>query len=458
MKRFLFIICAMLLFATPAFAAEGDSVRVAVIDSGISTAAIAPQHTATGNNYVSAQEGTGDRIGHGTAIASLIVGSDTAEIPGMCPEATLVPLVFYTKDAAGAEVSANAQQVTQAIYDAIDRYRCRIINLSFCTLIHHDTLQAAVDYAEEKGVLIVASAGNWQELLPGAICYPGAYDSVICVGAAQEDGTIADFSLRNSTVDLLAQGIGLTAATRQGSQCTVDGTSYAAALVTGAAAQIWTRYPTLSADEVRSLLLRSTRTVDGWQVLDLDAVLACSPGNTASSAAFSDVAESAYYHDAVLWAAGNHITGGIGDGKFSPNASCTRAQTVTFLWRAAGSPEPNSAANPFTDVQSDKYYYKAVLWAVEQGITGGTSAVTFSPNATVTRGQTVTFLHRAAGSPPMADVGDFRDVASSAYYAPSVGWAVANGITNGSSTTTFAPDAPCTRGQIVTFLYRYFVK
>ena len=302
MKRLLFTICVMLLLATPAFAAE-EGVRVAVIDSGISTAAIAPQHLTEGYNYVSPQEGTGDRIGHGTAIASLIVGSDTAEIPGICPEAVLVPLVFYTKDAAGEEVSGSAEQVAQAIYDAVDRYRCRIINLSFCSLIPHDTLRAAVDYAEKQGVLIIASAGNWQETLPGAVCYPGGYDSVICVGAAREDGTIADFSLRNGAVDLLAQGTDLTAATRQGSQRTAEGTSYAAALVTGAAARLWSNDPQLTAGEVRTKLLAATRRVEGLRVLEPEAVLA-----GAQIPAFTDVNADSFCYDAVRWAVAIGVT------------------------------------------------------------------------------------------------------------------------------------------------------
>ena len=171
---------------------------------------------------------------------------------------------------------------------------------------------------------------------------------------------------------------------------------------------------------------------------------------------FVDVNENAYYHDAVLWAVEKGITGGTSAATFSPDDACTRAQMVTFLWRAAGSPVVNYAMS-FTDVPADAYYAEAVRWAVSQGITAGTSATTFSPNATVTRGQTVTFLWRAAGSPVVA--GDsFADVAADAYYAPAVAWAVREGITSGVGAETFAPSADCTRGQIVTFLYRDMVK
>ena len=138
---------------------------------------------------------------------------------------------------------------------------------------------------------------------------------------------------------------------------------------------------------------------------------------------------------------------------FGPNQACTRAQMVTFLWRAAGSPAPASTENPFADIAQDAYYYDAVLWAAEQGITGGTGAETFSPNATVTRAQTVTFLYRAAGSPAVSGSG-FADVAADAYYADAVAWAADQGITSGTTAETFSPAQACTRAQIVTFLYR----
>ena len=170
---------------------------------------------------------------------------------------------------------------------------------------------------------------------------------------------------------------------------------------------------------------------------------------------FADVSTSAYYADAVAWAVENGVTGGTSATTFSPDAACTRAQAVTFLWRAAGSPAPKSSVNPFTDVSTSAYYYDAVLWAVERGITAGTSATTFSPDATCTRGQIVTFLYRAVGT-TTSGTNPFVDVADSAYYADAVKWAVAEGVTAGTSATTFSPDASCTRGHIVTFLYRAY--
>ena len=178
------------------------------------------------------------------------------------------------------------------------------------------------------------------------------------------------------------------------------------------------------------------------------------PLNSIVSYPFVDVPPMYYYFDAVNWAVENGITTGTGRLTFSPDAPCTRAQAVTFLWRTAGCPAPKSSEMPFTDVVAGSYYETAVLWAVEQGITKGTSDTTFSPNATCTRAQIVTFLCRAFGEASGAAT-PFADVAADAYYAGAVSWAAANGVTGGSSDTTFCPDAPCTRAQIVTFLYRF---
>jgi len=169
---------------------------------------------------------------------------------------------------------------------------------------------------------------------------------------------------------------------------------------------------------------------------------------------FVDVYDSDYYYEAVNWAAARGITTGVSETEFDPQGACTRAQTVTFLWRAFGSPEP-TAANPFTDVDESAYYCKAVLWAVENGITKGTSDTTFSPNDTVTRAQTVTFLFRSAKGAAAGTANPFTDVDEGAYYYEAVLWAVENGITKGTSDAAFSPDSGCTRAQIVTFLYRY---
>lgn len=194
----------------------------------------------------------------------------------------------------------------------------------------------------------------------------------------------------------------------------------------------------------------NTITVKGVRNLSTFAVI---PGSEVPQTnPFTDVTTSDYYYDAVLWAVANGVTNGSSATTFSPNVAVSRAQMVTFLWRVHGSPEA-TGTNPFTDVSTSDYYYDAVLWAVANGVTNGTSATTFSPDTPVTRAQAVTFQWRAAGSPVVSG-SSFGDVAADAYYVNAVTWAVANGITNGTGGNTFSPDVVVSRAQAVTFLYR----
>ena len=174
-----------------------------------------------------------------------------------------------------------------------------------------------------------------------------------------------------------------------------------------------------------------------------------------SDSRFTDVDERDYFFDAVEWAAENGITGGVSANRFGPALDCSRGQTMTFLWRAMGEPEPGSTDPALTDVKNGSYYYDAVLWAMQEGVTTGMGKNLFSPDATVTRGQFVTFLYRLSGAKNDA-AHPFTDVPAGSYYEPAIAWAYSKGITTGTSKTTFNPDSPCTRAQIITFLYRYF--
>lgn len=185
----------------------------------------------------------------------------------------------------------------------------------------------------------------------------------------------------------------------------------------------------------------------------IEAVFMKSNGNP-QTGVFVDVPEDSYYEEAVDWAVENGITNGVSSDRFDPDGLCTRAQIVTFLWRAAGSPVPKSTGHNFTDVKAGSYYEQAVLWAVENGITVGTSSTTFSPDATCTRAQAVTFLYRASGSPAVSGSAAFSDVATDAYYADAVAWAEKKGITTGIGGGLFGSNNDCTRAQIVTFLWR----
>ena len=173
---------------------------------------------------------------------------------------------------------------------------------------------------------------------------------------------------------------------------------------------------------------------------------------------FVDVKEGRFYYDPVLWAVEKGITSGMDATHFVPDGACTRGQVVTFLWRAEGCPEPEGTENPFVDVAPNRFYYKAVLWAAENGITAGMDATHFDPERTVTRGQFVTFLWRAAGKPATGGSNPFEDVSSGRFYYSAVLWAAANGITSGMDATHFQPETSCTRGQVVTFLYRAYGK
>lgn len=172
-----------------------------------------------------------------------------------------------------------------------------------------------------------------------------------------------------------------------------------------------------------------------------------------NAVSFVDVPSTAYYYKPVQWAVANDITSGVGNNRFDPNGQCTRGQVVTFLWRAAGKPIVGTNVS-FSDVSSDAFYYEAVKWAVANGITSGVGGNRFAPNDTCTRGQVVTFLHRAAGEPSASAVSSFADVSTDAFYYKAVNWAVANGITSGVGGNRFAPNDRCTRAQVVTFLYR----
>lgn len=199
---------------------------------------------------------------------------------------------------------------------------------------------------------------------------------------------------------------------------------------------------------VKSYTFENVRRTHTIEVIFMKA------NGTPQTGVFVDVATGSYYEDAVDWAVENGITKGTDDTHFSPDGICTRAQAVTFLWRAAGSPKPETRAMPFTDVPVGSYYYDAVLWAVENGITKGTSDTTFSPNMTCSRAQIVAFLWRSEKSPAAGTANPFADVKSDAYYADAVLWAVKENITKGTTSTTFSPNADCTRAQIVTFLWR----
>ena len=212
-------------------------------------------------------------------------------------------------------------------------------------------------------------------------------------------------------------------------------------------------------DDARALATENGKTMaEKAHKLGVELVEYITKDEALQPSVFTDVKEGAYYVDAVNWGVDKKVTSGKTETTFAPNDSCTRAQAVTFLWRAAGSPEPTASEMTFTDVKADSYYDKAVLWAVENKITSGMSDTLFASDATCSRSQIVTFLYRMQNSPESKAENPFTDVKADAYYANAVLWAVENGVTTGVSATTFDPAGDCTRGQIVTFLYRCLSK
>ncbi|GAE90281.1 hypothetical protein JCM21531_3876 [Acetivibrio straminisolvens JCM 21531] len=397
-----------MILTLPALAAESEPVRIAVIDTGISSVAIDENNLDEGHNYIFSGASTQDTIGHGTAVATIIVGSEEAGVTGLCPEAVLVPLVYYSKNGSDSAVKGDLSLLAQIIRDAVDVYGCRIINISSGARVDTPALRDAVAWAEQRGVLVVSCAGNDGD---NTAYYPGAFSTVLCAGTVNptDDGP-AHFSNRHSGVDLLAPGIKLKTSNPKGEAVTVNGTSYSTAWVSAAAASLLTVDPTLTPYRIRQLLCNTARDIgavgydeeSGWGIVDLAAAMAKLKAESGKPLPFSDVAQDTYYREAVEWALKNGITGGTTTTTFSPDMTCTRAQTVTFLWRAAGCPEPRITKNPFSDVAKTDYFYKPVLWALERGITSGTSNTTFSPHEPCSEAQIITFLWRSKNRPDAA--------------------------------------------------------
>ena len=262
----------------------------------------------------------------------------------------------------------------------------------------------------------------------------------------------------DDAVSAACTGTGLTA----GAHCSVCGEILVAQTEVPALGHTWddgvvTTEPTYSKDGVKTFTCLRCGETRTETIPHLG--LPCKDDEHCPGRIFTDMPPRGNWaHDPIDWAIVYEVTSGLTKTTFGPGQKITRGQVVTFLWRAAGRPEPTSSTNPFADVKSNGYYYKAVLWAVEKGITKGVSNTAFDPNGFCTRGQIVTFLYRYAGSPKVDNTGSkFTDVKSSAFYADAVAWAVANDITAGTSATKFSPENICTRAQTVTFLYRLVV-
>ncbi len=459
MRKLILTFTMILLFTSVAYAAEAEEIRIAVIDSGISTAAVSPESIAKGQNYIIPDDTTEDKLGHGTAIAAIIVGSESARIVGICPTAQLVPLVYTSLDENGQRVTGETAMTVQAIYDAVDVYGCNIINISSGGNHNVSALKDAVEYAAEKGVLVVSSAGNSGVTAPGLIYYPGAYDVVLCVGACNADGTRADFSQDNDTVDVLALGVDLRIASHRGTRIRGEGTSYAAAVVTATAAQLWTENPGLTANEVCEQLLDSALQIDGHAVLDPERTLNQRP----DALPFIDVAEGAWYAGNVRYVYENRLMNGTSSDLFSPSATTTRGMIVTILHRLEGEPDMESEIPDyaFADVEAESWYGEAVYWAQMNGIVKGYSDEEFAPEQQITREQIAAILERYADfkgidTSTRGNLAKFTDQSQIADWAKeNVAWAIGYGLLTGKGNNTLDPQGNATRAEVAAMLQRF---
>ncbi len=286
-KKWLLLLLTSLLISSCGTQTAGEipetvTDRIAILDSGISAMAVNSESLEEGLNGIRPFSATEDTTGHGTAVASIIVGSESAGIEGICPQAVLIPLVYCEKDYLGRTVNADAETVGELIRDAVDTFQCDIINISAASAKDDSSLRSAVEYAVEQGVIVVTCAGNTNLTTPDNVYYPGAYDGVICVGAVNPQGEVSDFSQRGEYLDFVAPGEELPAATMEGELTTVAGTSFSAAYVTGVIADLLSDEPDLSRQQeelpqkLMELLKQRARDIgrpgwdpdSGWGVLE----------------------------------------------------------------------------------------------------------------------------------------------------------------------------------------------
>ena len=430
-----------LMLSIPAHAVPTEAgPRIAVIDTGVSTAAVDPARVAEGKNYILPDHNTEDMVGHGTAVASIILGNELAGVSGLCPTATVVPLVYYTQSG-GSVVKGDMAMLARCILDAVDIYDCDIINISSGALDSTAALRDAVDHARREGVLVVSCAGNDGS---ETIYYPGGIDSVLCVGALDREKTgVAPFSNRHGGVDLLAPGTKLVALTIKGNAIVKNGTSFATAYASGAAAALMAEFPALTGWQAGQILQATAADIgpsgqdnaSGWGALDLEAARAFAD----SGRLFRDVEPGSWYEDFVNKAAGQGWLSPVSGGNFAPNQPAARSTMWEGFCRAAG--------ETTNDVRS---------WVMETGVSDGTNG-----DHSVTRAQMATmFYHYAAltgcDTTPRSNLSHYTDAGQIPDYAvEAMSWAVASGLIRGTGAATISPNSTATRAQAATLLIRF---
>ena len=468
----------------------GAGIRVGVLDSGISPTDHFGVRLLPGQNYIEGAEDksdTSDTLGHGTSVAGLIAGAGENGYIGAAPAAELIPL----KVTDGRDVKNSA--ICRAIYGGINDYGCNVLNLSLGVAGEYESLMEAVDYAAEKGVSVVAAAGNNGS---SKVYYPAGYATVIGVGAVTRNGSVYSRSNHNDSVHITAPGARVRITTVSGETALGDGTSYAVPQVAGAAAVLLGLDPTLTPMQIMGLMAKTATDEGaegydeyyGYGIFNLGECVTeltgaqpipedppsepkkpqkvsfstCVRDSTCVIAAYSDLNPDSWYHDGVHWALENSVMSGCGGGKFAPNDATTRGQIVQMLWSMEGKPVVGDAIT-FKDVPAKTWYTEAVRWAAAEKVVAGYSAETFGPDDPLTREQFATILYRYAlykgldggaydGLIQFVDAGEVGQWARK-----SLSWAAGVGIISGTGNGTLNPKMPATRTQVATMLMRYAV-
>ncbi|MEZ5243824.1 MAG: S8 family serine peptidase [Acidimicrobiales bacterium] len=409
---------------------------------------------------------------HGTAVAGVVTGDDET-YTGIAPDAGIIALrvgavVEGLADEGDPEFpyrtyipEAGVLAALEAVYSLRDTYDIAAVNLSLGGP-PGDCVSAAwediVDRLAGAGIAVVAASGNqgWA----GSLTFPACLAGVVSVGASTSDGEVAPFSNTGPDLDLLAPGspITTTALTSHDPSgfATQQGTSFSSPHVAAAFALVDSSLPSgWSVERVRNLLRVSGSMIERPTPSPFDRDPRYPELRLASLVDFEPFgdADEGYWVEAADWAKATGVSTGIGGNRFDPDGALTRAQAVTFLWRFMGAPDAGTASG-FADVAADQWYAAAVTWAAATGVTTGTAPGVFSPDAPVSRGQLATFMWRTAGQPPPSIGSGFRDVAAGAFYDTAVDWMAEHGLTTGTTASTFSPDDEVTRAQMVTFEFR----
>lgn len=470
MKKILLLLSLITIFMTEA--AYAASVKIGVIDTGITQKEniFDSSRIIEGKNYVSEHDGTEDKVGHGTRVASLILGTLDGEIISPSSESQIIPFVYYSEYPSGVAINGGIEAICNAIYDAIDSYGCKIINISSGVPKENEELKKAVNYAEEKGVLIVSACGNDG----GGIYYPAAYNMVIGVGSHNEKLEPSDFSCSGNGIDLLFSGENVNAVSIKNASDyeLVTGTSYSAALITSYAAAALEDYPELLPHQIRYFLRISCEDIcekgydeeSGYGVFDPNLFFEnLSLFDKGEISCFSDVKKENWYFNSVCYAEQNRLLFGISNTEFAPNESLTRAMFVTILYRAEGQPQTNNILK-FEDIAENAYYANAVSWASENGIIAGVSNTEFVPERDITREEMAAVISRYAdykgiNTDSQGNLSVFTDAnAVSRWARENVAWAVGTGLISGKGDNILDPLGSTTRAEAAAILNRFWEK